>query len=409
MPSMASSKEDVADDNSGNTKTAKNIFVSKSHCKTYIVVFVALFILNFSTITGGQLTYNSHVVEEIGSSTELMSPPEHESFTTQLSSGSPLDTVQNSIGKGDHSLTSSPIRSEYWNDHKNGSDCSVLERPALQSVQRATMCLVSDTGVCHLAQNLSLDHCGSSNKTASQRHNESSQMPVASLLLPNTTWNTSLAEKQGAWWFYPIYYLLSIIIRHVFNSANDILLFLALMLLLYILCSLTVNEPNSNVTNGSRLRNTSAIESIPRPPVDRSTCSSPIDSATTSANSSTDIQGENLSSESEEEEEDISEVWEEPRACSNESGETDVVGIEKLYLFNPVPKMEGRRCDNDENETDMPQLLRSFLPLDNEEPMGLQLSEEDNTQLLQDYQITTENVSNVLSPLPVSSFATIMY
>lgn len=262
--------------------------ISKSRWKSYLALslylyiltvlisfaFLALLILTVvililprydGTIStaGGQLT---HIVEEteIVTSTELIAFFEQERFKIQLKSGLHRDSSVRRY----HSQTSSPVPSEYWN--KYGNDCPKFESAAPQPQQTATMCSPSDTQVCPLVQNLPLDHCGSSNKTIPQRQKEVTQFSTASSPLPNTTLNTSVTEKQEVLWFYPVYYLISIIIRYVFNTSTLLLLLLLLIPILCILSTPAADILDSNyMTNGSLPSdNPGTVRLFPEPPAD---------------------------------------------------------------------------------------------------------------------------------------------
>lgn len=276
-----------------DTRTTSNTeymnSISKSRWKSYLALslylyiltvlisfaFLALLILTVvililprydGTIStaGGQLT---HIMEEteIVASTELIAFFEQERFKIQLKSGLHRG---NSIRRY-HSQASSPVPSEYWN--KYGNDCPKFESAAPQPQQTATMCSPSDTQVCPLVQNLPLDHCGSSNKTTSQGQMEVTQFSRASLPLQNRTLNTSVTEEQEVLWFYPVYYmyLISIIIRYMFNTST-LLLLLLLMPILCILSTPAADILDSNyMTNGSLPSdNTGTVRLSPEPPAD---------------------------------------------------------------------------------------------------------------------------------------------
>ena len=249
--------------------------ISESRCNILVFLpYLAFLVLILSlprcdctiSIVDGQLT---HVMEEakIVIPTEPISLLGKEWFKIQLKA-----TIQNSTGRCDHSLTSSIVLPKYWNNCNNGCDRPELEITALQLVQAATTCSISDIQMCPLVQNLPLDHCGSSNKTASQRQKEVIQFSTASLLLLNTTLNSSVTEKPEVLWFNPLYYayLLFIIIRSVFNTTTLILLFIILMLILCFLINPTTNVSNSNnMANDLVPRDSPAtVQFVPQPPAD---------------------------------------------------------------------------------------------------------------------------------------------
>ena len=485
---------------------------TKNQCNTYLILSLYVYILTalisfvflallFLTVVililprydgtismvGGQLT---HVVEEtaIVTSTELISFLEQDRSKIPHKLQSRLDTIQNSIRRYDHSPTSSPVPSEYWN--KYGNDCPKLESAAPQSQQTATMCSIYDTQVCPLVQNLPLDHCGSSNKMESKGQKDVTQFSAALLPLPNTTLNSSVAEKQEIWWFYPVYYLLSMIIRYVFDTSTLILLLLLLMPILCILSTPTEDvfymanrtlpsdspatvqlspeppvddndnmgeniTPESNVSQAISEGNedvplaqsafeqqqlapfkTGATETKTvydhskdcdqmlnsptdliqqsttwnTPPQDLTEVTSmhnppkylvqesnaPSQDRTSmhstpsriSTDSSTDVEESSISEvEPDSEDDDESEIWETPMCivCSEESEPTDVVGIQKPYLFPPAVEIKGRISDSYESTTAMEQPFQPFQQQENEEDPGLR-TEDWDTQVLPEHQ-----------------------
>ena len=251
-----------------NTEDVNSISESRCNIIPHLVCVILILSLPWCdctiSIVDGPLT---HVMEEakIVIPTEPISVFEKEWFRIQA-------TNQNSTGRCDHSPTSILVLLEYWNNCNNGCNPPELEITALQSVQAATTCSISDIQMCPLVQNLPLDHCGSSNKTASRRQKEVIQFSTASLLLLNTTLNSSVTEKPEVLWFNPLYYayLLFIIIRSVFNTTTLILLFIILMLILCFLINPTTNVSNSNnMANDLVPRDSPAtVQFVPQPPAD---------------------------------------------------------------------------------------------------------------------------------------------